>query len=154
MSNEQCSAPWENSESRAVLKINKLLELSTARLYREITARHSPSVSLSVLFYLFLRCGQLWLSQKGPFKIRKSDTVNTNSAAHNLYVPAISAAYSNSAWWMSRLIRRLTELTRRLQDVWGNKSRGEEKEDFVNLPSKLSNYVNQKFSKCQQCLKG
>lgn len=28
VSNEQCSAPWDNNESRAVLKINKLLELS------------------------------------------------------------------------------------------------------------------------------
>lgn len=27
VSNEQCSAPWDNNESRAVLKINKLLEL-------------------------------------------------------------------------------------------------------------------------------
>lgn len=28
VSNEQCSAPWDNNESRAVLKINKPLELS------------------------------------------------------------------------------------------------------------------------------
>lgn len=30
VSNEECSAPWDNNEGRAVLKINKLLELSIA----------------------------------------------------------------------------------------------------------------------------
>lgn len=74
VSNEQCSAPWDNKESRAVLKINKLLELSIACLYREITACHGPSVSLSALFHLFLCCGQLLLSHTGSLKIRKSGT--------------------------------------------------------------------------------
>jgi len=29
-----------------------------------------------------------------------------------------------------------------------------EKGDFLNLPSNLSNYVNQEFSKCQRCWRG
>lgn len=47
-SNEERSAPWDNNERRAVLKINNPLELSIVSLYREITACHNLSVSLSV----------------------------------------------------------------------------------------------------------
>lgn len=77
VSNEQCSAPWDNNESRAVLKINNLLELSIACLYREITARRGPSVSLSLLFYPFLCCGQLLLSHTGPLKITHVQQIPT-----------------------------------------------------------------------------
>lgn len=62
---------------------------------------------------------------------------------------------------MSRLIRGLAALTWRWHDGHGNKSgqRGGKKRrrrgrDFANLPSKLSNYVNQEFSKCQRCWRG
>lgn len=72
VSNELCSAPWDNNESRAVLKINKLLELSIARLYREMP--QSICLSFSSLLSLCYAAVSSCFTSRPPFEIRKSDT--------------------------------------------------------------------------------
>lgn len=86
----------------------------------------------------------------------KLHTVNSNSFAFNLYALRIFSIHLSVEYALINVTSNpLThsinmKIARR---AWKQVRMGERR-DFVNLPSKLSNYVNQEFSKCQRCWRG
>lgn len=83
-------------------------------------------------------------------------TLNNNSSAFNLFALIIfpihlSVKYAPINVTSNPQTHSINvKIARR---AW-KQVRTAEKRDFVNLPSKLSNYVNQEFSKCQRRWRG